>query len=98
MVFFTKILRRNENGVFKGYYCNRCKRKLAEIFETSMAYQVIVTKDCQHLKWFSVGNGCYPVELDFVICKGTKEIASKSVLVLENGTTYYFLVPVEVSR
>jgi hypothetical protein len=82
-----------EYGAYKKFRCDRCGKILAEIFEASVSYQLIYTNDCNHFKWFPIGNGCYPEILDSSLCEGTKEIAEKAILILRDGTTYYFLVP-----
>jgi len=53
----------------------------------------VVKDSCTHLKWFSVGNGCYPDVLDENICKGVDTIVKYHVKMIKDGTTYYFLVP-----
>ena len=53
----------------------------------------VVVGDCDHFKWESVGNGCYPVEIDKDICEGTRELAKQRIKKIEDGTTIYFLIP-----
>lgn len=48
---------------------------------------------CDHYEWISVGNGCYPIELDENICAGVQEIRQKAVKKIDEGTTIWFLLP-----
>jgi hypothetical protein len=82
-----------EGGNYKRFKCTACNTVLGEIFEASISYQLLYVRDCPHFKWVAIGNGCYPEILDPSLCEGTKEIAEKAILVLRDGTTYYFLVP-----
>ena len=52
-----------------------------------------VGEGCTHLKWIAVGNGCYPEPLDQEICKGVDILRKYNVKIIQDGTTYYFLIP-----
>jgi hypothetical protein len=49
---------------------------------------------CTHWKWETVSNGCYPEQLDPIICHGTDIIVKYGQKRIKDGTTYYFLIPV----
>jgi len=53
----------------------------------------VLANDCDHYEWEAIGNGCYPIETDSEICRGTKETVKESVKKIDEGTTIWFLVP-----
>ncbi len=52
-----------------------------------------VVGSCPHFFWKSIGNGCYPFKLDKDACAGIDWIPRNSIKRIQDGETYYFLLP-----
>ena len=79
--------------VKEGKIIYRCRKDGTILWEELDNGIAIKGAECSHYEWISVGNGCYPDELDPQICEGTEEIAKKRVKKIDQGTTIWFLVP-----
>jgi len=87
-----KIIRSHEKGsegLVTYYKCPSDGTILWKEFDDG---HCIRGNDCKHFYWEGVGNGCYPVELDPEICRGTDQIAKKRIKKIEEGTTVWFLL------
>ena len=76
---------------FRKYYCTEDGKVLwVQYMHNDVE---IVTGECKHFKWISVGNGCYPDPIDEQICAGIDDLVKESLKRIEESTTTYFLVP-----
>ena len=48
---------------------------------------------CTHFYWTILGNGCYPIPQNSELCGDVDLIVRNSVKKIQNGTSYYFLLP-----
>jgi len=80
-----------EDDAWVTYYkCSKDSTILWEELDNGFCFK---GSDCKHFEWTPVGNGCYPDQLDPVICEGTEEIVGQRIKKIDEGTTVWFLIP-----
>jgi len=81
---------RDEEGWVTYYKCAGDGEILWEEYDNGVQ---IHGNNCEHFEWEWAGNGCYPDQLDPVICSGIEDIVNESIKKIWEGTTIWFLVP-----
>jgi len=89
LLFFSfMIIEKEESLTF--YKCEIDKRNLWVKLSSGIE---LALGNCDHFKWVSVGNACYPIKTIDCTRNDVDEIVKKSIKAIDYSTHYFLLIP-----